>query len=128
MDDELQSLQIRIHGEGHSPTLIYLPGIHGDWTLITEFRKAIQEQVRLVEFSYPRSLTWSLDDYAAAVEQALREHQIAEGWWLGESFSSQVTWALLGREQARARAGETGFRAQGVILAGGFVRYPGDGL
>ncbi len=112
MDDEPQ---LRIYGAASQPTLIYLPGLHGDWTLIGGFRHAIAGQVRFVEFTYPRTLTWSLDDYAAAIETVLAKNGITRGWLLGESFSSQVVWAMV----ARGR-----FMAQGVILAGGFVKYP----
>ena len=112
MDEEPQ---LRIHGNVALPTLIYLPGLHGDWTLIGGFRHAIGGQVRFVELTYPRTLTWSLDDYAAAVETALAKNGITDGWLLGESFSSQVVWAMVARGK---------FRAQGVILAGGFVKYP----
>ncbi len=110
-----ETLQLRIHGEASLPTLIYLPGLHGDWTLISGFRHAISGKVRLAEFTYPRTLTWSLDDYAAAVEAALAQNGISDGWLLGESFSSQVVWTMVTRGN---------FRAQGVILAGGFVKYP----
>src|ERR1700690_2994789 len=107
--------QLRIHGEASLPTLVYLPGLHGDWTLIGGFRKAIGNKVRFVEFTYPRTLTWSLDDYAAAIETALAKNGITGGWLLGESYGSQVLWALVGRGK---------FRAQGAILAGGFVKHP----
>jgi len=106
-----EELQIRIHGEASLPTLIYLPGLHGDWTLISGFRQAIAGRLRLVEFTYPRTLTWSLDDYATALSQ----NGITNGWLLGESFASQVVWAMASRGK---------FPAQGVILAGGFVKYP----
>jgi len=49
------------------------------------------------------------------VEGALAERGIDRGWLLGESFGSQVLWALV----ARGR-----FQLEGVILAGGFVRHP----
>jgi len=110
-----EALQIRIHGDAACPTLIYLPGLHGDWTLVGSFRKAIAAKVRFVETTYPRTLTWSLDDYAAAVESALAERGITRGWLLGESFSSQVVWAIAARNS---------FRIDGIILAGGFVRHP----
>ncbi len=110
-----EELQLRIHGEASLPTLIYLPGLHGDWTLIGGFRHAIAGKVRFVEITYPRTLTWSLDDYAAAVDNALAKNGITRGWLLGESFSSQVVWAMVARGQ---------FPAQGIILAGGFVKYP----
>jgi pimeloyl-ACP methyl ester carboxylesterase len=71
--------------------------------------------VRFIEITYPRTLTWSLDDYAAAVENALARAGVNGGWLLGESFGSQVVWSLLGRRK---------FNIQGIILAGGFVRHP----
>jgi pimeloyl-ACP methyl ester carboxylesterase len=110
-----EELQIRVYGNASLPTLIYLPGLHGDWTLVTSFRRALENRVRFVEITYPRTLTWSLDDYAAAVENALRQNGISSGWLLGESFSSQVVWPIMARGQ---------FKAEGVILAGGFVRHP----
>jgi pimeloyl-ACP methyl ester carboxylesterase len=110
-----EELQLRILGQTSLPTLIYLPGLHGDWTLIGGFRHAIGERVRFVEFTYPRTLTWSLDDYAAAIETALAQNGVTRGWLLGESFASQVVWAMVARGK---------FPAQGVILAGGFVKYP----
>lgn len=110
-----EELQLRIHGEASLPTLIYLPGLHGDWTLIGGFRHALGGRVRFVEVTYPRTLTWSLEDYAAAIENALEQHGIRGGWLLGESYGSQPLWALVGRGK---------FAAQGVILAGGFVKHP----
>src|SRR5437870_3192594 len=88
-----EQLQIRVHGPAALPALIYLPGLHGDWTLIGRFRKALGERVRLVEITYPRTLTWSLEEYAEGVERALAENGIKSGWLLGESFSSAVLWA-----------------------------------
>jgi len=138
-----EELQLRIHGETSLPTLVYLPGIHGDWTLIGGFREAVGGKVCFVEFTYPRTLTWSLDDYAAAIETALTQNGITSGWLLGESFASQVVWAMVGRASSRA-AGDTSnrnhesgssgasphqatkeiFQIEGVILAGGFVKHP----
>jgi pimeloyl-ACP methyl ester carboxylesterase len=110
-----EELQLRIHGDASLPTLIYLPGLHGDWTLIGSFRHALGGRVRFVEMTYPRTLTWSLDDYAAAIEIALAQHGITGGWLLGESYGSQPLWSLVGRGK---------FAARGVILAGGFVKHP----
>ena len=58
------ALQMRVHGDASLPTLVYLPGLHGDWTLVSSFRAAIAGRVRFVEFTYPLTTTWSLDDYA----------------------------------------------------------------
>ncbi len=129
-------LQIRVHGDAALPTLIYLPGLHGDWLLVTRFRLAVAGHVRFVEFTYPNTLTWSLEDFAAAVEAKLQEHGIGHGWLLAESFGSQVAWPLLSRSQRREEADPTHtpsassprrlppFHADGLILAGGFVHHP----
>jgi pimeloyl-ACP methyl ester carboxylesterase len=138
-----EELQLRIHGEATLPTLIYLPGLHGDWTLIGSFRKVIGDRVRFIEITYPRTLTWTLGDYAATIEAALAHNGITSGWLLGESYGSQVLWALVGRAPARAagdtsnrnhesgssgasphQAAKTNFQIEGIILAGGFVKHP----
>ena len=59
-----EKLEMRTYGDASLPTLIYLPGLHGDWTLVGSFRHALGGRVRFVEFTYPRTLTWSLEDYA----------------------------------------------------------------
>lgn len=110
-----ERLQVRVWGESNRPTLIYLPGIHGDWTLIGGFKAQVQGSFRFVEFTYPRTLTWSLEDYAAAIEQALAGVGINQGWLIGESFGSQLVWPLLKRKR---------LHVQGVVLAGGFVKHP----
>jgi pimeloyl-ACP methyl ester carboxylesterase len=110
-----EKIELRVYGDASLPTLVYLPGMHGDWTLIGGFRSAVLGKVRFVEMTYPRTLTWSLDDHAVAIEQALAQNGITQGWLLGESFGSQILWTMLGREK---------FQAQGAILAGGFVRHP----
>jgi pimeloyl-ACP methyl ester carboxylesterase len=110
-----EELQVRVHGDAALPALIYLPGLHGDWTLVGGFRRAVSGRVRFVELTYPRTLDWSLQDYAQAIELALAQQGLTHGWLIGESFGSQVLWALVGREK---------FASQAAILAGGFIRYP----
>ena len=110
-----EKLEMRVYGDASLPALIYLPGLHGDWTLVGSFLHALGGRVRFVEFTYPRTLTWSLEDYAREVEAALAERGIVRGWLLGESFGSQVLWSLVARER---------FQIEGLILAGGFVRHP----
>ena len=110
-----EKLELRVHGDASLPTLIYLPGLHGDWTLVGGFRRALGGRVRFVEITYPRTLEWSLDDYAAGIEAALREHGITSGWLLGESYGSQIVWPIVARKN---------FQIQGVVLAGGFARHP----
>jgi pimeloyl-ACP methyl ester carboxylesterase len=110
-----EELQLRVSGDASQPTLIYLPGLHGDWTLIGSFKRALGDRARFVEVTYPRTLDWSLDDYAANVERALAEQGIRSGWLVGESFSSQVVWPMMARGK---------FQIEGIILAGGFVKHP----
>jgi pimeloyl-ACP methyl ester carboxylesterase len=111
-----ENLEIRIQ-EGDGPTLIYLPGTHGDWTLNSGFRHEIKGHARLVEFIFPRTLEWSLPDHANAIEQKLLENKIERGWILAESFASQIAWAWVAQNSKV-------FQIEGIILAGGFVRHP----
>lgn len=113
-----ERIEIRVHGSASAPTLVYLPGIHGDWYLATSFRQAVQGRVRFVEFCYPRTTTWTLRHHAGAVLGALQDQGIDQGWLVAESFGSQVGWSML------ESGSDFPFRAQGLILAGGFVRYP----
>ena len=110
-----ETLQVRVEGTDRLPTLIYLPGLHGDSTLITRLSQCLRGRVRFVSFTYPRTLIWNLEDYAEAIENALAEQGVRQGWVLGESFASQITWILLERER---------LQVEGVILAGGFVKHP----
>lgn len=120
-----ESLQIRSYGDGALPALIYLPGLQGDWTLITGFRQAISGRVHFVEMTYPRTLTWSIKDYAAAVEQALRSRGIDGGWLLAESFGSQIAWSLLeANSTVPTSESQTPSAFEGLILAGGFIQHP----
>lgn len=57
----------------------------------------------------------ALEQYAEAIEAALKCVGINEGWLLGESFGSQLVWAIAARRN---------FHFHGLIFAGGFVRHP----
>jgi len=111
---EPEQLELRVQGDATQPTLVYLPGLHGDWTLVGSFRRALGNRVRFVEVTYPRTLTWSIQDYAANVENALAGNGITSAWLLGESFSSVVVWPIIERQR---------FKVEGLILAGGFVQH-----
>jgi pimeloyl-ACP methyl ester carboxylesterase len=111
---------IRIHGDARLPTLVYLPGMHGDWTLVTRLRTALNDKVRFIELAYPPIAGWTIGTYATAVCHALHGRGIGEGWLLAESFSSQVAWKILELHERK----ETPFTPRGLILAGGFVRHP----
>ena len=97
-------LALRVHGPATLPALIYLPGLHGDWTLVGSFRRAIAGRVRFVEFTYPCTTEWLLADYAREVMAALSAAGITRGWLLAESFGSQVAWALLLSSRANTSA------------------------
>ena len=43
-----ERLQLRLHGSAELPALVYCPGLHGDWTLIGRFRRALRGRVRFV--------------------------------------------------------------------------------
>jgi pimeloyl-ACP methyl ester carboxylesterase len=115
------TLGVRIHGQANGPTLIHLPGLHGDWTLLGAFRLALAGKARLVEFTYPSGQEWSLETYASAVQTALSDRGIVRGWLLGESFSSQIAWHLCAPLEHRQKAA---FQPDGLVLVGGFVRHP----
>lgn len=121
-----EQLQIRIHGDAGRPVIVYLPGMHGDWTLIPSFRARAKEHFRFVEFTYPRTTDWSLPEYADAIQFALADHGITQGWLLAESWGSQPAWLLTDRSR-RGDGAEPGlpvFHVEGLVLAGGFVRHP----
>jgi pimeloyl-ACP methyl ester carboxylesterase len=112
----VDDLQSRVHdGPASLPPLVYLPGLHGDWTLIGGFRRYLANRLKFVEITYPRTVDWSLNDYAAGIEAELMKREVKEGWVLAESFGSQVLWEMVARGK---------FAVRGVILAGGFVRHP----
>lgn len=131
-----EEIQIRVYGDDALPTLVYLPGLHGDWTLVTSFRIALTGRVRFVEITYPRSLTWTMEDYVNAIEEGLLSRGINQGCLIGESFGSQFAWELIARDQPVKnvqpnRLGRPHFKVAGLVLAGGFVKHPwkwGPGL
>lgn len=112
-----EKLQMRIHGPPDAPCVVYVPGIHGDWTLVQGLRAELESRVRFVEFTYPRRLDWALEDYSTEILAALDEAGIQRAWLIGESFGSQPVWQILSHQDRR-------LEVDGVILAGGFVRYP----
>lgn len=111
-----EPLRLRIYGDDSLPVLVYLPGLHGDWTLVPGFRAEVAGKVRFIEFTYPRTTNWSLTDYARAIQMALNASGISGGWLLAESFGSQIAWSILDPVA-------NSWRCDGLILAGGFVRH-----
>ena len=80
-----------MHGSPDQPVLIYLPGLHGNWSLVGGFRKALGNRLCFVEMTYPPTVNWALQDYAAAVEQGLGERV---GRWGFASIAEAVGSAL----------------------------------
>jgi pimeloyl-ACP methyl ester carboxylesterase len=115
-----EQIRMRVHGRPEGDTLIHLPGIHGDWTLVSSFRRQLAGKVCFVELAYPCTTTWSLDDHAREIEAALAGAGIHAGWLLGESFGSQPAWQMLGR----LYEGKSPLNLHGLVLAGGFVKHP----
>src|SRR5215211_1075690 len=111
-------LQMRVPGGANQPNLVYLPGMHGDSTLVSSFRAALGGRVHLIELTYPRTVTWSIEEHAVGILKKLRAHNIQDAWLLAESFGSVIGWELIDK------AAQHGFTANGIILSGGFVRYP----
>jgi pimeloyl-ACP methyl ester carboxylesterase len=112
-------LEARFAPNAGKATLVYLPGIHGDWTLFASFRQLAAPSFQLFEVTYPRA-NWGLNDYSSALESELLNAGLSRVWLLAESFSSQVAWDL-----ARRCAGaDSPLKIEGIILAGGFIRYP----
>ena len=59
-----------IHGAEGPATgapVLYLPGSHGDPSLISEAKEILRRDVRLIAVTYPRAESWSLEDYADAL-------------------------------------------------------------
>lgn len=115
-----ERIEVFIEGAETLPNLVYLPGTQGDWTLTAPLRAALAGNVRFVALAYPRTTCWSLTEYAVGVMEALEKHGIHEAWVLAESFGSQVLWEFLRIAPNRPQP----FSIKGVILAGGFARYP----
>lgn len=109
------SILHRLSGPEDAPVVVYLPGLHGDWTPLNRTRLHLSRHFRLVELSYPQRAEWDLADYADAAEERLTELGLGPVHLLGESFSSLVCWELLRRHPRRALS---------LTLAGGFCQPP----
>ena len=110
-----EELQLRIHGEASLPTLVFLPGLHGDWTLIGGFRSAVAGRARFVEFTYPARSRgrWTIT------------RRPSKPRWQKTASAAAGCWANPTVRRFCGRWSPAGnFRAQGAILAGGFVKHP----
>lgn len=114
--DQTRELAWRVSGPPEAPVLIYVPGIHGDWTPMWRIRELLNQKLRLVEIAYPRAPEWSLDDYTARLFDLFESQNIASAHLLAESFGSLVGWDFALKHPGRVRS---------LILAGGFCSTPG---
>ena len=53
-----EEIEMRVEGEAGRPVLIYLSGVHGDWTLIGNLSRCLRGRVRLVSVIY-QIIGWS---------------------------------------------------------------------
>ena len=113
----MRAAACRLHGETGGPTLVYLPGLHGDATLIGGLRGHLPPDWRFAELVYPRRSTGTMAELANSVVSALLASGISQGIVVAESFGSQVAWEIL-------RSAALRFRMDRLILAGGFVTHP----
>ena len=108
-------LRYRISGEASSPTLLYLPGVHGDWTPQAAAAPILAEHFRLIETAYPKNPAWALSEFVAAVVRLLDRLKIPSTHLAAESFGS-----LVGQQFAL----EHPERVQSLTIVGGFTRAP----
>ncbi len=111
------SITSRLHGDPDRHVLVYLPGLHGDFTLVRRFRERITERTAFVEFAYPIRGRPSLNDMSEAVYAELERLGAREVTLLAESFGSQVAWAMISQ-------GRDTVRIHRLVLSGGFIRHP----
>jgi len=113
--DDAAGLLYQVSGQEELPPVIYLPGVHGDWTPLALARPLLSEGLRLVEAAYPRVEHWSLEDFGEALEALLDRLGLESAHLVGESFGSLVAWQFgLSRPE----------RVRSLILVGGFSQPP----
>lgn len=113
--DQSSALVHQVSGSEELPTLVYLPGVHGDWTPLARARSLLGEAARLVEVAYPRVADWTLPDFAKALENLLDLLKLDSVHLVGESFGSLVAWEFGLAHPHRVRS---------LSLVGGFSQPP----
>ena len=113
--DDATGLVHRAAGDPNAPPIIYLPGVHGDWTAQGRARPILTRDFHLVETAYPRIEKWSIDDFAHALKDLLDGLEIESAHIVGESFGSLVAWQFGIAHSERVRS---------FTLVGGFSRPP----
>jgi 3-oxoadipate enol-lactonase len=113
--DQATGLVHQVTGPEEHPPLVYLPGVHGDWTPLGRARSLLNESFQLVEAAYPRVAHWSLADFSQALESLLDALKLDSVHLVGESFGSLVAWEF-GLTHPR--------RVRSLALVGGFSHPP----
>lgn len=113
--DHFSGLIHQATGKEDSPPVVYLPGVHGDWTPLARARSLLNAEVRLVEAAYPRLSHWKLEDFARALEELLDALELESAHLVGESFGSLVAWEFGVSRPERVRS---------LLLVGGFSQPP----
>lgn len=109
-------LAYRVTGDAGAPPLVYLPGVHGDWTPLAQARGPLSQRFRLIEVAYPRHPEWDFEHYVEALSDLFDSLKTGPVHVAAESFGSLVGWEFALREAERIRS---------MILVGGFTQSPG---
>lgn len=105
----------QVSGDSAAPPLVYLPGVHGDWTIFERLRPLLNAHFRVIEITYPRRTDWKIEDFGSGLAKVLDELEVGAVHLLGESFGSLVCWEFgLSRPK----------RVRSFTLAGGFCQSP----
>lgn len=107
----LQGLIHETSGPDEGPPAIYLPGSHGDPSMLAPARQHLNRELRLHEVTYPRAAEWRLPRYASALEDLMDVLELESAHLIGESFGSMV-----GLEFGLAHPG----RVRSLTMVGGF--------
>ena len=113
--DHATGLVHQTAGDPSAPVIVYLPGVHGDWTPQVGARPIISRDFHFVETAYPRVEHWTIEDYALALTELLDALEIESAHLVGESFGSLVAWQFGIANPHRVRS---------FTLVGGFSRPP----
>lgn len=109
----------QVSGLESHPPVVYLPGVHGDWTPLERARSLLNRAHRLIEVAYPRVSHWTLSDFSHGLEHLLDQLGIHSAHLVGESFGSLVAWQFGLTHPGRVRS---------LVLVGGFSQPPRFGV
>ena len=115
--DHATEMLVQVSGPIGAPAVVYVPGIHGDWTPLWRIRNVLRRHCRLIEIAYPRTAErWSLDEYTTRLTALIDRLDLSTVHLLAESFGSLVGWTFASRHPERVKS---------LMVAGGFCSSPG---